>query len=101
MICYNVTIKIDRKIETAWLKWQMDEHIPEVMSTGLFTEFKFFKLLEQDESEGVTYVVQYFSNSMENFNRYIHLYAEGLREKANAKWKQQFIAFRTVMRLVN
>jgi hypothetical protein len=101
MICYNVTIKINPKVETSWVKWQLEEHIPEVMSTGLFTDFKFFKLLEQDETEGITYVVQYFSHSMEDYNRYINEFAAELREKAFAKWQHQFIAFRTVMKLVN
>jgi uncharacterized protein DUF4286 len=101
MICYNITLTIDPAIETEWLQWQNEEHIPEVMSTGLFTEYKFFKLLEQDESEGITYVVQYFSSSIENYNHYISQYATKLREKAFAKWKDRFIAFRTVMKLVN
>lgn len=101
MICYNVTVKIDPQIETDWVKWQKEEHIPEVMATGLFNEFKFFKLLEQDETEGVTYVVQYFSPSIEDYTRYIKEFAAELREKAFAKWQHQFIAFRTVMKLVN
>jgi hypothetical protein len=100
MICYNVTVKIDPVIEKDWVRWQTEEHIPEVMSTGIFTDFKFFKLLEQEEYEGTTYVVQYFSNSMENYHRYINQFADALREKAFMKWKHQFIAFRTVMKLV-
>jgi hypothetical protein len=101
MICYNITIKVDPAIEAEWFEWQTKEHIPEVMSTGLFTEFQFYKLLEQDETEGITYIVQFFSPSLENYNTYISQFAPKLREKAFAKWKQQFIAFRTVMKLVN
>ena len=40
-----------------------EEHIPEVMSSGQFSDYKFFRLLEQDETDGVTYIIQYFSST--------------------------------------
>ena len=101
MIVYNITIKILPAIEAEWIQWQQQEHIPEIMATGLFTEYKFFRLLDQDESEGITYVIQYFGSSPENYHQYINQFAPALREKALAKWGNQFIAFRTVMELVN
>src|SRR6476620_6315373 len=101
MICYNITVKIDPAIEQEWIRWQKEEHIPGVMATGLFTEFKFFKLLEQDESEGITYIVQYFSRTMEDYDLYIKKFAPALREQTFLKWKDHFVAFRTVMKLVN
>lgn len=61
MFIYNITNKVDYSILDEWIKWQPDEHIPEIMSTNLFTDFKFYQLLEQDESDGVTYVIQYFT----------------------------------------
>lgn len=100
MIAYNITMKIDPKIEKEWIQWQREEHIPEIMATGLFTENKFFRLLEQDETEGITYVIQYFVPSMEAYNRYIELYAPLLRKKASDKWHDQFVGFRTVMQVV-
>ena len=100
MIVYNITLKIDPSIEAEWVLWQQQEHIPEVMVTGLFTEHKFFRLLEQDETDGITYVVQYFTVSLENYNSYIEKFAQSLREKALTKWENRFIAFRTVMELV-
>jgi len=48
MIVYNVTIKVDPQIEKDWIKWQKSENIPEIMATGLFSEYKFYRLLEQD-----------------------------------------------------
>src|SRR5204862_5581248 len=89
-ICYNITIKIGREIEEEWMKWQTQEHIPDIMLTGLFDDYKFFKLLEQDDREGITYVLQYFSSSIENYRKYIRLFAPALREKALAKWGDRF-----------
>jgi hypothetical protein len=101
MIVYNITIKIVPEIEEEWVRWQKKEHIPNVMSSGQFTDYKFYRLLEQNEPDGITYVVQYFAFSFENYNRYINETAPLLRQKALDKWGNQFIAFRTVMQVVH
>ena len=100
MFVYNITTKVDRDIINDWLKWQKEEHIPEIIATELFTGYKFFQLLEQDDSEDATYVLQYFSETEENYKRYIDEFAPGLGEKAFKKWGDQFIAFRSLMRVV-
>lgn len=101
MIVYNVTIKIEPEIEAGWLQWQKEEHIPEVMATNLFTEYKFFKLLEHDDTDGPTYIVQYFAATRANYDRYIDEYAPVLRDRFAARWGNRFVAFRTIMQVVN
>ncbi|HVT85450.1 MAG TPA: DUF4286 family protein [Chitinophagaceae bacterium] len=100
MIVYNITMKVDPSIEKDWIKWQREEHIPEILATGLFTEHKFFRLLEQDETDGVTYVIQYFASSLENYQQYVEKFAPLFRKKASDKWKDRFVGFRTVMQVV-
>jgi hypothetical protein len=101
MFVYNLSIKIDPAIEKEWEKWERDEHIPEVMRSGLFTDYKFYRLLEQDEREGVTYVLQYFASTAAHYKEYLEKYAPLLQEKALTKWGDKFIAFRTLMQVVN
>jgi hypothetical protein len=101
MIVYNITIKMVAEIEKEWVQWQINEHIPDVMATGMFTDYKFYRLLEEDQDGGITYVVQYFSSSFENYTRYINNSASILRQNSFEKWGNKFIAFRTVMQVVN
>ena len=100
MFIYNITCKVDISICTEWKRWQLDEHIPEIMSSKLFTDFKFYKLLDQDESEGETYVLQLFFLEKNNYETYINGFAPVLRDKAITKWGNRFIAYRTVMESV-
>jgi hypothetical protein len=100
MLVYNITIKIEPEIENDWIQWQKQEHIPDIMKTGLFTEYKFFRLLGEESNDGITYVVQYFISSIEKYNRYIEEFAPVLRKKAFEKWGDGFIAFRTIMESV-
>jgi hypothetical protein len=99
-IIYNVTIKPNREIADEWLKWMLDEHIPEMLETGCFESFKAVRLLEVDESEGPTYAIQYHAPSKAMYNEYILKHADQLRDKSFQKWGDRFIAFRSVMQVV-
>ncbi|TMI93347.1 MAG: DUF4286 family protein [Bacteroidetes bacterium] len=79
----------------------VNENISEIMATGFFTEYKFFRLLEHDDAGGISYVIQYFSSSIEQYNKYIEECSSSFRKKAFDKWGDRFIAFRTVMQIVN
>ena len=100
MFIYNISLKVNRNIIEEWLHWQREEHIPEVMGTALFTEYKFFHLLDQDESDDPTYVVQFITDDLNKYQTYISDHAPLLREKALQRWGDQFIGFRTLMESV-
>lgn len=100
MFIYNLSMKVDHAILNEWLVWQKEEHIPEIMSTNLFTDFKFYKLLEQDEAQGVTYIIQFLTDTKNNYDSYLQLHASALREKALLKWGNSIIGFRTLMEAV-
>jgi hypothetical protein len=101
MIVYNITTKLSRAIVDEWLNWQMEEHIPETMATDLFDDYKIYKLLEHDDEEGPTYIIQYFISTEKKYKKYIEEFAPLLRRKAIEKWGDQLIAHRTIMQLVN
>lgn len=101
MIVYNVTIKVAEPVHQNWLHWLKKEHVPEVVQTGCFTHATILRLLEVDDSEGPTYTVQYFAESKALYNNYIEKHAPLLRQKSFDKWGNQFIAFRSVMQVVN
>lgn len=100
MLIYNVTIKVDESIATDWLQWMRQEHIPNIMNTGCFAEFKMVRLLEIDDSEGPTYAVQYFATTMDDYQLYLRQHAPRIRKESIDKWGDRFIAFRTLMEVV-
>jgi hypothetical protein len=101
MLIYNVTSQVNHSISADWLNWMKTEHIPEVLSTGMFTHHRLVKLLETDETDGLTYAIQYFCNTKEQYEQYISHYAPMLRQKALERWGNQFIAFRSLMEVIN
>ena len=101
MIIYNVTVKVEPQIAEEWLKWIRDIHIPEIMNTGCFIDFKIVRLLELDDSEGPTYAIQYSARTKEDYNRYIDFHSSEFIKKSFDRWGEQFIAFRSVMEVVH
>ena len=100
MIIYNVTVKVETEIADEWAKWMLQEHMPELMTTGLFTGYRLCRLLEQDETDGVTISEQYTCNDLAAYNTYIDVHAQTMREKAFARFGGRFVAFRSVMEVL-
>ena len=101
MLIYNVTTKVDWSIAEEWEQWMQQVHIPEVIATGCFVKHQFVRLLEVDEEEGPTYAAQYYATSKTSYDEYINQFAPQFRKMINNKWGDKFIAFRTLMQLVD
>ena len=97
MIVYNITNKVRWNILEAWLEWQVAEQIPAVLATGLFDGHRLYRLLEQDEEEGPTFVIQYVTSSIERYRLFTEEYGETFQQAGWSKWGDGFIAFRTLM----
>lgn len=100
MIIYNVTIKVENSVADSWVYWMKAEHMPDLMSTDLFIDCRLSRLLEQDETEGITYTAQYFCDGIEEYNAYIATHADNMRERANKMFGGKFVAFRTIMETI-
>jgi hypothetical protein len=101
MYIYNVTVKVDWSIHDAWLQWMKEEHMKEVTGTGCFTHHRLLRLLDVDDSDGPTYAAQYFAESKAACNKYLEVYAPALRTKGTDKWGNRFVAFRSLMEVVD
>lgn len=99
MIVYNVTVKLNPEIHEEWLQWMRAHHIPRVLSTGIFNKCRISKL-EVEETDGVTYVVQYDTPTMEAMNKYMAQYAPALQKEHIDKYANRFVAFRTYLHVI-
>lgn len=100
MIIYNVTVKIDRDVHDEWLQWMKEVHIPDVMNTGLFKSHQMARVLLQDESDGITYATQYHCPDMKTLQLYTAKYAPKLQKDVLDKYPDKFVAFRTLLEVV-
>lgn len=99
MYIYSVTVSIDKTIADEWHQWMKTKHIPDVMATGYFTEFKMCRVLHVDD-EGATFSTQYSFNKMEDIENYQKLEAPRLQADMKALYDGKYAAFRTLLEIV-
>jgi capsid protein len=100
MIIYNVTINIDEDIHDNWLDWMQKEHIPHMLATGKFSKAIMSRVMVEEELGGLTYSVQYTTESKEMLQRYYNEDAELLRSHSKL-FEGKFVAFRTELEIVS
>lgn len=99
MIQYNVTLKLESEIEKDWLNYMQSEHLQDVLDTGLFISCRMSKLIDNQDNEP-TYTIQYTLESMKKMHEYQVKHAGRLQEEHTQKFKDKFVAFRTLMEIV-
>ena len=100
MIVYNITNKVRWEIMEGWLSWQVEQQIPAMLGTGLFDSHQLYRLLDQDDDEGPTFVIQLFTSNLERYEEFLIGFAPEIERTARDKWGDRFIAFRTLMELI-
>jgi len=100
MILYHVTLKIDKGIQKEWLSWMMQTHIPQVMATGYFIEYRMTYMLF-DEPDGFTYSVQYLLKSMEDLEAYMQHAAPALQKEHKDRYQDKVVAYRTLHEVIS
>lgn len=100
MILYHVTLKVDKDIREEWLTWMEETHIPKVMATGYFKEYRMTYMLF-DEPDGYTYSVQYLLDSMEDLEAYMKHEAPALQKDHNEKYQDKVAAYRTLHEVIS
>ncbi|MFD0751157.1 DUF4286 family protein [Mucilaginibacter calamicampi] len=100
MIVYNETVIVDEAIHRQWLSWMQQEYIPQVMATGHFKRFTILNVLDSP-NEGVTFCIQYFADSRENYNKFAAVHLQQLQALHFQKFENQFVMFNTLMKAVD
>ncbi len=100
MYIYNVTINIDESIHDQWLDWMQQEHIPAMLDTGKFSKALLTRVQIKEEMGGITYSVQYRTDSKETLEQYYSEDAQTLRGQSKP-FEGKFVAFRTELEVIS
>lgn len=101
MILYNVTINIHESVHDQWMKWMQEKHINDVLATGKFSTARMVKVLIDEEMGGITYSIQYTTDSKETLERYYQEDAPQLRDEGLALFGDKMLAFRTELEVIS
>jgi phosphoribosylamine-glycine ligase len=80
--------------------WMQYKHIPEILATGKFSSARMVRVLIEEEMGGVTYSVQYATDSKETLEKYYQEDAPAFREEGAKLFGDKMLAFRTELELI-
>ncbi len=98
MFVYNVTVTLEKEIHSEWLLWMRENHIPDVMRTGCFTEHKIGKLVTNEDE--ITYAIQYTFKERNDLTNYQQNHAPRLQKIHSEKFQNKFIVFRSILEIL-
>ena len=99
MYIYNVTINITETVHDRWLQWLKTQHIPAMLATGKFSKALITRVLVEEEMGGLTYAIQYFTDSKETIQKYFTENAPELQAQSK-QFEGNFVAFRTELEII-
>jgi hypothetical protein len=100
MYIYNVTVKVDTGRADEWLTWMRNIHIPDVLQTGYFSEYRISRLINEGDLDGITFVIQYAFQQLDDYLNYQLHAAPALQRQHQEKFGQDAVAFRTIMEIL-
>jgi hypothetical protein len=101
MFIYNITTLVSWPIHDEWKEWMTTEFVPELIATGLFTNYQLVRLMEVNEKEGPTYAVQLYLKNASDFNLYRQKHLHSFQEKEQLAWGDYVTSFASLMEVIN
>ncbi len=77
------------------------KHIPEMLATGKFLSARMVRVLIEEEMGGITYSVQYATDSKEILQKYYLEDAPALREEGAKLFGDKMLSFRTELEVIS
>ena len=77
-----------------------EQHIPDVLATGYFHDHRICRLIDEGDLDGVTFVVQYSFEVIDDFLTYQLAAAPALQREHSEKFGNDFLAVRTLMEVI-
>ncbi|WP_026956035.1 DUF4286 family protein [Algoriphagus vanfongensis] len=97
MILYNITFSVANEITEDFVSWMKNTHIPEIFATGLFTDHKFYRLLNSPDDSTTNFSIQFFAENTNKLIEYENRFANALRTQTVQRYGEKALAFRTLL----
>lgn len=101
MFIYNVTTNVDESINEKWLTWMHDKNIPAILETGKFISVKLCHVLVKEDLGGITYAVQYTSETKELLERFLTEDSYKFKEEEMKLFNGKYGSFTTELKVIS
>jgi hypothetical protein len=100
MLLYNITFHVATEVSESFEAYLRSTHLPEVISSESIRDHKLLKLLMQDESEVMTFALQYFLPDAGTYNQHIAVMDVSLKTDLFERFGDKVLYFCTLMETI-
>lgn len=97
MILYNITFKVELPQVDAFHQYLQQQHFVELQSSKYLFDYKMFRLLHQDDSDGLTFTLQYFLPDLGTYNQHIAVIDSKLKLELYQHFGEKVLYFCSVL----
>ena len=101
MLLYNITTLVSWPVHDSWFQWTQQQYIPQVLKTSHFFDWKMLRLLEVNDEEGPTYAIQFYANSINDYQRFLQEYHQLFSDELRKKWGDNIASFESIMEVLH
>ena len=99
MILVNLTLKIDPAFRQAMMAFIRETYLPAQLAQEAVLDGRLFRLLDQDESDGLTEVLQLTLQDEAAYRSWLEQPSNQLHEQLGPRFKDTYVSFQTAMEL--
>lgn len=96
IIIYSETTAVAESVEQNWLEFMKTVHIPSIMETGLFLDYRFVRV-PASEGVDVSYNLQLRCENNEKFNQFKAFHEAGFQSVIAQRYQGNYGSFNTML----
>lgn len=85
-ITYQINVDVDKTIESDWVTWMSEKHIPEVCEAGRVSDALLIKYTDNTVEKHANFRIIYFYDTKEDLDFYLENHADRLRADHHTKF---------------
>lgn len=97
MVIVNLTLKIDPVFRPSLMAWIRESYIPLQLALDEVLEYRFCRLLDQDESDGLTEVLQLMLRDEAAYRHWLELPSSNLPGLLDPRYREACVSFQTAL----
>jgi len=100
MLLYNVTFHVAVEVVEPFRSYMEETHLPAIRESKAIVDHKLLRLLQQDETEAVTFALQYFLPDAGTYNHHISVMDVSLKTDLFERFGENVLYFCTLMETI-
>jgi hypothetical protein len=97
MILYNITFKVEPESVADFKFFLAESHFPVLDDRKEILRYEFFRLLNQDDSDGLTFTLQHFLPDLGTYNHFIAFIDSKFKQQLWKEFGEKVLYFCTVL----